>query len=250
MIDVSILIPVKDEAENILSVAAEVTAAMSVHSWSWECLWVDDGSADSSPAVLRQLAESDVRHRYLSLETNTGQSAALWAGFKEAGGKILATIDGDGQNDPADIPRLVEMVISGKADMANGYRMRRRDTVVKRLSSRIANSFRNAVTGNTVRDVGCSTRAFRRECVEYLPRFSGMHRFLPTLVAMQGFTLSEIPVNHRPRLRGKSKYGINNRLWVGLLDTFGVWWLRKRSFSYSIKTMSRNPGEASRSFRP
>lgn len=239
MIDISIIVPIKNEAENIATVAGEIGSAMSSRAWTWECIWVDDGSTDESLSLLRRLAEEDPRHRYISFEKNSGQSAALCAGFTEATGKVIATIDGDGQNDPSDIPPLAEMVLSGKADMANGYRAKRRDTIVRKLSSRIANAFRNAVTGKTVRDVGCSTRAFRRECAENLPHFAGMHRFFPSLVAMQGFTLAEAPVNHRPRLRGLSKYGIQNRLWVGLLDTFGVWWLRRRSFSYRVSDRSK-----------
>ncbi len=232
--EVSIIIPVKDEAENIETVAGEVADVMASRTWSWECLWVDDGSKDETLSLLGAVSAKDPHHRYISFRRNAGQSAAFWAGFREARGAVLVTMDGDGQNDPRDIPALVEMVCSGRTDMANGYRARRRDSVVRKISSRVANSFRNWVTGKTVRDVGCSTRALRRECVEYLPRFAGMHRFLPTLVAMQGFRISETPVNHRPRMKGKSKYSINNRLWVGLFDIFGVFWLRKRSFHFEI----------------
>lgn len=244
MIDVSIVIPVKDEAESIAAVARELNSVMSRTPWTWECIWVDDGSADESLSLIEAMALEDTHHRFISFEKNAGQSAAFWAGFREAKGKVLATMDGDGQNDPADIPFLVEIVLSGRADMANGYRQKRRDNLVRRISSRIANGFRNLVTGKTVRDVGCSTRSFRRECVKDLPRFAGMHRFLPSLVSMRGFTLAEAPVNHRPRLQGASKYGIGNRLWVGLLDTFGVWWLRRRAFSYRIAR--RSESEAAR----
>ena len=237
-IDLSIVIPLKDESENIGPLADELTGVLEDHPWSWECVWVDDGSTDGSLLILKSLVQKNPRHRYISFEKNAGQSAAFWAGFQAARGKTLATIDGDGQNDPAGIPPLVEMVESGECDMANGYRARRKDTLVRKLSSRIANAFRNWVTGKTVRDVGCSTRVFRRECVESLPQFKGMHRFLPTLVALRGFRLAEAPVNHRPRVHGKTKYSINNRLWVGLADTFGVLWIRKRAFHYNIKSQS------------
>ncbi len=229
-VDLSVIIPVKDEAENILDLARELSETMDAHAWAWECIWVNDGSSDDSQSILDGLVQQDSRHRYVAFESNAGQSAALWAGFKEARGAILATIDGDGQNDPRDIPRLVHMITSGQVDMANGYRIRRQDSLTRKVSSWVANAFRNAVTGRTVRDVGCSTRAFKRECFECLPHFAGMHRFLPTLIALQGFRLGEYPVNHRPRLRGRSKYNISNRLWVGLLDTMGVFWLRKRAF--------------------
>ena len=233
-VDVSVIIPVRDEAENIQSLAGELSEVMEGHPWSWECIWINDGSSDDTQSILEDVARGDIRHRYIVFESNAGQSAAFWAGFKESRGAILATIDGDGQNDPRDIPRLVELIGSGQVDMANGYRIRRKDSLTRKVSSWIANAFRNAVTGRTVRDVGCSTRAFKRECVECLPLFAGMHRFLPTLVGLQGYRLGEFPVNHRPRLRGKSKYNISNRLWVGLLDTLGVFWLRKRAFRFVV----------------
>ena len=155
-IDLSIVIPLKDESENISPLADELTGVLERHPWPWECVWVDDGSADGSLLILERLVQEDPRHRYLSFEKNAGQSAAFWAGFRAARGATLATIDGDGQNDPAGIPSLMEMVESGECDMANGYRARRQDTLVRKLSSRVANSFRNWVTGKTVRDVGFS----------------------------------------------------------------------------------------------
>lgn len=233
-IDVSIIIPIKDEEDNIDPLANELTSVLEKQAWSWECIWIDDGSIDKSPVLIEKLTESDTRHRCITFEKNAGQSAALWAGFRASRGQILSTIDGDGQNDPADIPRFVDMILSGQADMVNGYRVKRMDNLVRKISSRIANAFRNWVTGKTVRDVGCSTRAFRRACVTQLPLFSGMHRFLPTLVTMQGFRLDEAPANHRPRLQGRTKYNIRNRLWIGLIDSFGVLWLKKRSFNYTI----------------
>lgn len=231
--EVSVVIPVKDEEDNVHMVARQVSAALGESPWSWECLWVDDGSTDGTLEALKDVAARDRRHRFISFGTNKGQSAAFWAGFHESRGRIIATIDGDGQNDPSDLPGLISQVLSGRCDMANGYRGKRQDTFVRKASSRIANAFRNAVTGRTVRDVGCSTRAFRRECVGALVPFRGMHRFMPTLVAMAGFRLDEREVAHHPRLNGTSKYGIGNRLWVGLFDTFGVFWLRKRHFALS-----------------
>jgi len=236
-IDISIVIPVRNEADNIMFLAKELESAMEQFK-EWECIWVDDGSSDGSLDVLRELASSNRRHRYISFEQNAGQSAASCAGFLQARAAIIATIDGDGQNDPADIPGLFKMVQSGAADMANGYRANRQDSLEKKISSILGNGFRTWLTGKTVRDAGCSTRVFRRECVEFLPRFAGMHRFLPTLAAMQSFRLSETPVNHRPRVKGLSKYSIRNRLWVSLVDMFGVLWLKKRTFHYEIKVSS------------
>jgi dolichol-phosphate mannosyltransferase len=235
-VDVSIIIPIFNEAENIAPLAREIRAAMESGPWSWECVWVDDGSTDGTAQALMHSLQSDPGHRYIGFAANAGQSAALLAGFREAAGAWLATLDGDGQNDPADIPRLLDSMSRQGVDMVNGYRASRRDSLVRRASSRIANFFRNLLTGKTVRDVGCSTRVMRKECADLLPQFAGMHRFLPTLVAMYGFTLAEEPVNHRPRRTGRTKYGIGNRLWVGILDLFGVWWLRKRKCVYTLKT--------------
>lgn len=234
-IDVSVIIPVKNEAGNIPQLAAEIDAVMNQLDWEWECLWIDDGSTDESLSALESVVQENPHHRCLSFAQNAGQSAALWAGFRESGGRFLITLDGDGQNDPADIPRLMTALLRDSADMVNGYRKRRKDNWVRKLSSKVANGFRNLTTGNTVRDTGCSTRALRRECVEHLPNFKGMHRFLPTLVRMGGFRITEVPVNHRPRAHGKTKYSINNRLWVGLYDIFGVMWLQQRAFRYEIR---------------
>jgi dolichol-phosphate mannosyltransferase len=241
MLDISIIIPIKDEIANITPLAEEVNRVMGSQPWSWECLWVDDGSTDGSLDEVRAVTASHPRHRFISFEKNAGQSAALWAGFKESKGRIIATLDGDRQNDPTDLPSLIEILLESlEVDMVNGYRHKREDSFIRKMSSRIANGFRNLTTGKSVRDVGCSTRAFRRECMENLPLFKGMHRFLPTLVAMNGFRLTEVPVKHRPRLRGKTKYNINNRLWVGLYDVFGVMWVRKRGFHYRIGLSSEN----------
>ena len=195
---------------------------------------MDDGSTDQGLVLLKRLAESDARYRHISFKRNAGNSAALWAGFQASKGQILATLDSDGQNDPADIPHFVEMVQSDQADMIQGYRVIRKDKLVRRLSSRIAHIFRTWITGEAVRDVGCATKAFNKACIAHLPLFAGMHRFLPILVAMQGFRVIEVPVNHRPRLRGQSKYNIRNRLWVGIADTLGVLWLKnhgRRAFA-------------------
>ncbi|MEZ4483187.1 MAG: glycosyltransferase family 2 protein [Syntrophotaleaceae bacterium] len=230
----SIVIPVKDECAQIFLLADEIDLAMKGVAWTWEVVWVDDGSTDGSLKELERLNAARPQHRYISFEVNAGQSAALHAGFGYAQGAIIAMLDGDGQNDPADLVPMVGMVEDGRADMVNGYREKRQDSLVRLVASRIANFARNSMTGRTVRDVGCSTRVFRRECVEDLPTFKGMHRFLPSLVAIKGYSLAEIPVNHRPRLFGQTKYSINNRLWVGLADLFGVLWFRKRHIHYQV----------------
>jgi len=228
-IDVSIIVPVKDEEENISILANEINEAMKNVNLSWECIWIDDGSTDTTAATLKKLNEEDFRHRCLLLVRNFGQSAALSVGFQNARGDIVATLDGDGQNDPADIPRLIEVLQKNEVDMVNGIRHKRHDSFMRKISSRIANNFRDWVTGDKVTDVGCSVRVFRFKCVKRIPLFRGMHRFFPTLVRMQGYTrIIESPVNHRPRMRGKTKYGIQNRLWVGLADLAAVKWMQKR----------------------
>ncbi|MCX7816354.1 MAG: glycosyltransferase family 2 protein [Syntrophales bacterium] len=234
--EVSIVIPVKDEAENIEVLAAEINAVMGSQFDIWECIWVDDGSSDETPLILERIAREDPHHRFVQLSRNFGQSAALFVGFKKARGDIIVTLDGDGQNDPSDIPRLVGLLMERNVDMVNGVRLERHDSLVRKISSWIANNFRNWATGDRVTDVGCSLRAFRSYCVTHLPLFKGMHRFFPTLVRMAGYTkIIETPVNHRQRLRGKTKYGIRNRLWVGLVDIFGVKWMQKRFVFPSVK---------------
>ena len=238
-IDISIIIPIKDEQDNIFRLGQEVTNALSSTDWTWECLWIDDGSQDDSLARLKELHQKDKRHKFVQLEQNYGQSAAMFVGFKQAKGEILVTLDGDGQNDPNDIPRLVKFLHKQGAHMVNGWRKNRRDSLVRKISSRIGNGFRNLITRDNIKDVGCSIRAFRRKCVQDIFLFRGMHRFLPTLVRINGYTkILEIPVNHRPRQFGQSKYGISNRLWVGLMDTLAVLWMRLRKVNPKIKTCS------------
>jgi len=235
---VSIIVPVKDEADCIVELADEIGAAFGGTDWSWECLWIDDGSADETLDRLRAVCESDAHHHFIAHDGNYGQSAALMTGFLNARGRVLATLDGDLQNDPADLPRLIRMLEASDFDMVNGVRARRQDSWLRIVSSRIANAFRNRLSGATATDVGCSVRAFRRDCVEGIPLFRGMHRFLPTLVAMRGWRVTEVSVSHRLRAHGRTSYGVHNRLWVGILDTFGVRWLASRSVKPRIRESS------------
>lgn len=237
---VSIVVPVYNEADNISILGDEINAAMAGVPWSWECVWVDDGSTDTTVSEIERLvAACPERHRYVLLARNFGQAAAMYAGFRSAAAPVIVTMDGDGQNDPADIPKLVERLFETGADLVNGVRQKRKDNLVRKISSKIANAFRNWVTGESVTDVGCSLRAFKAEFVKDVVLFKGMHRFLPTLMRLNGCSsVVEIPVNHRPRKRGVSKYGINNRLWVGLLDTFGIKWLKMRAVRPEIGRVS------------
>jgi len=182
--------------------------------------------------VMRELAAEDPRVRVGALDGNHGQSAALDAGFRRARGEVLATLDADLQNDPADLPRLLTAL--DRADVVNGVRQGRLDGWVRRVSSRIANRFRNWATGDAVTDVGCSLRVMRAEYVRRVKLFRGLHRFLPTLLRMEGARVTELPVSHRPRVHGRSKYGIGNRLFAGLHDVFAVRWMQSRVLRYRV----------------
>lgn len=225
----SIIIPLRDERDNIPRLAREIQSVLDSKPYLWECLWVDDGSSDGTLVLLRRMCARDPRHKYISLTQNFGQAAALFTGFRYARGDILATMDGDGQNDPRDIPVLVERLLHSNLHMINGIRRHRRDSLIKKASSRIANAFRNWLNRERVTDVGCALRVFRRFCVNDIPYFHGMHRFLPTLIRTIGYDrMIEMPVHHRDRWHGKTKYGINNRVWRGLIDTFVVRWMQSR----------------------
>src|SRR5262245_5367488 len=175
-IDVSVVIPVRDEALNIDPLGAEIDAAMRATPWSWECVWVDDGSADGTLTELIRLHSVDPHHRFVQLDGHCGQSAALGIGFAYARGAMIAMRGGDGQNDPADLPRLVALAIDKDLDLVDSYRERSRFGAVRRISSRFANAFRNRLTGENVRDVGCSVRVMRRGCLDGILVFKGMHR--------------------------------------------------------------------------
>jgi dolichol-phosphate mannosyltransferase len=225
--EISIVIPVYNEEENLPLLAAEIHGALRPLGRSYEVIYVDDGSTDGSPGVLLELAREDPATRVIRQRRNSGQTAALDAGFRFARGGIVVTLDADLQNDPADIPRLLA-AMDGGYDVVSGVRTHRRDTWVRKASSRIANRVRNRLTRDNVTDVGCTLRACRAEFLRAVPLFTGMHRFLPTLLKMAGARTTEIPVNHRPRLHGQPKYNISNRLWRALADLFAVRWMQKR----------------------
>jgi len=233
---VSVMIPVYNEEESLATLHRELDAALASIAGGAEIVFVDDGSKDRSLAVLREIAAKDPRVRVVVLDGNHGQTAAFAAGFDAVRGEITVTLDADLQNDPADIPRLVAKMDAEGADVVNGVRMKRRDSWVRLVSSRVANRARNWVTNESVTDVGCSLRAMRTEYVKRVRLFRNMHRFLPTLLRMEGATkIVEMPVAHRERRYGVSKYGIGNRLWVGIVDLFGVRWMQARHFRVRVK---------------
>jgi dolichol-phosphate mannosyltransferase len=225
--EVSVIVPVYNEEENVPILQSELSAGL--RGIDYEIIFVDDGSADRT--VERIEAAPNVR--VIRFEKNAGQSAALYAGLQAACGETLVLIDGDLQNDPADIPRLLGEIARG-ADLVCGYRAQRRDTRVKRLTSRIANAVRSRYTKDGVRDTGCTLKAMRRECITALVPFKGMHRFIPALVKGAGYRLVEIPVNHRQRRFGQTKYGLGNRAVRATIDMFGVRWLLSRRLNYKV----------------
>lgn len=230
------VVPVFEERDNLEPLHRELSAALAEVKGGVELVYVDDGSRDGSAEVLADLAKRDERVRVLSFAENAGQSAAFAAGFEAARGEVVATLDADLQNDPADLPRLLA-ALDG-ADVVNGARQGRRDGLVRRISSRIGNGFRNWVTHESVSDVGCSLRVMRASYLRRVKLHRGMHRFLPTLLRLEGARVTELPVRHRPRRHGRSKYGIANRLFVGLADVFAVRWMQKRQLRWRV----REPG--------
>jgi glycosyltransferase involved in cell wall biosynthesis len=225
---VSVVVPLFNEEENVPILQGELTAALS--GLDYEIIFVDDGSTDGT---VRKIAP-DPRVRLLQFERNAGQSAAMYAGLNSVRGDVAVLIDGDLQNDPADIPRLLAEIERG-ADLVCGYRAQRKDTVVKRITSRVANFVRSRFTKDGVRDTGCTLKAMKHECVSALLPFKGMHRFIPALVKGAGYCLVEIPVNHRPRKFGLSKYGLGNRALRATTDMFGVRWLLSRRLNFKVR---------------
>lgn len=225
--DLAIVIPVFNEEENVLPLRDEVAAALERHPHPWELVFVDDASTDTTWARIAEARRRDRRVRGLRHTRNAGQSAAVWTGFQHTTAPVLATLDGDRQNDPAELPRLLALL--DEVDFVCGDRSANRlDSGLRRLSSSVARWARRRVLGHSFRDTGCALRVFRRQCLEGVPGFNGLHRFLPILVAAGGWRTREIPVTHRPRVAGESKYGVWNRAWRGLYDLVGVGWYLKR----------------------
>lgn len=232
-IDVSVVIPAYNERDNLAPLLEEVRAALDGLGLGYEVLFVDDGSTDGSDRVLRDLRAADPRVRVVSLARNAGQSAAMDAGFRRASGDVVVTLDADLQNDPADIPLLLAALDGW--DAAVGVRVRRRDNLVRRASSRVANFVRNRLSEESIVDTGCSLKAFRRAALSRIVLYDGMHRFLPTLLRMEGYRVREVPVEHRARRHGRSKYGIGNRLVPSFVDLLAVRWMKRRKLRYEVK---------------
>jgi glycosyltransferase involved in cell wall biosynthesis len=234
IVDLSVVIPVYNEEENLPPLWAELRGVLEGLGRTFEVVFVDDGSHDRSAEIVRGFREADPRVRLVRLKANAGETAATDAGFKAAVGSIVVTMDADLQNDPADLPVLLAQLDTW--DAATGWRVDRGegDTWVRRLSSRVANRIRNAISDETIQDSGCTYRAFRRECLRDLALYRGFHRFIPTLLRMRGFRVIEVPVRNRPRRFGQSKYGIMNRAFVAFADLLVVRWMKSRLLRYQI----------------
>ena len=231
--ELSMVIPAYNERESIVPLFTELREALAGVGRSYEIVAVDDGSRDGTGEWLVREATRDPRVVPLLLAANSGQSAALAAGIRRARGAVIVTMDADLQNDPADLPLLLAAL--EHADVVSGVRRERHDNWLRRVSSRIANGVRRSVLGDPLTDIGCSFKAYRREALEGIPLFVGAHRFLPALCMFRGARLVEVPLSHRARRHGTSKYGVGNRLWRGIYDLVGVRWLRSRMLNYREK---------------
>ena len=231
--ELSIVIPIHNEVESLPHLFPELYDVLVSLSQPFEILCVDDGSTDRSFEVLLEWQAKLPAIRIIKLCARSGKTAAMDAGFRKAQGRVVVTLDADLQDDPDDIPRLLAELPG--YDMVIGWRRRRIDTWLKRLESRIANRFRSYITGDRVHDIGCFLKVCRKEMLNCIRLYDGMHRFLPILCELEGGLVKEVPVNHRPRRFGQSKYGISNRLWRGLYDLMAVRWMQKRRLQYKIE---------------
>jgi dolichol-phosphate mannosyltransferase len=230
---ISFVIPVYNEESNLDQLIKELSQVADGLGHDYEILFVDDGSNDRSLDTIKKLADLNNRVRYLALACNSGQSAALYAGFQQASGDVVITLDADLQNDPADIPKLLQFY--GEYDMVNGWRANRQDTAWKKFGSRIGNFVRNRLTWEAISDTGCSLKVMRADMLKRIRMYRGLHRFLPTMMRLEGARLIEVPVNHRPRLRGVSKYGNLKRGLEGLYDVMVVRWMIRSRLKIEIR---------------
>jgi len=226
---VSVVVPVRNEASNITPLVGEIAAALD-RRWRFEVVYVNDGSSDGTAAELRTLMAERPWLRQVRHAQSCGQSAALHSGIAAARAPVIVTLDGDGQNDPAFLPKLIEALEAGRprVGLIAGQRVGRKASGFKKFQSRIANGVRNAILRDGTRDTGCGLKAFYRDLFLALPYFDGLHRFLPALVKRDGYQIGYVDVVDRPRLHGESNYGMWDRLWIGIMDLFGVWWLVRR----------------------
>ncbi|MBU6461805.1 MAG: glycosyltransferase family 2 protein [Bradyrhizobium sp.] len=236
-VSVSIVVPVRNEAGNVAPLIAEITAALDGR-WVYEIIYVNDGSTDATVDHLAAAMKQRGNLRQINHAVSSGQSAAIRSGVRAARGAIVATLDGDGQNNPAFLPALIAAIEQGgdRVGLAAGQRVGRKDTGFKKIQSRIANGVRAAILRDGTRDTGCGLKAFRREVFLAMPYFDGLHRFLPALVRREGYEIAYVDVADRPRRSGVSNYGFFDRLWIGIMDVAGVWWLIRRKKPTPVAT--------------
>jgi glycosyltransferase involved in cell wall biosynthesis len=231
-VEISVVVPVFNEEENLPLLMPKLVKILNQIEPAYEMIFVDDGSSDRSRDILKQMVTQYPSLRIIGLKENRGLSTALMAGMKEARGNWIITLDSDLQNDPEDIPKLIAYL--DRYDMATGWRQKRRDTWLKKISSTIANAIRNWLSGEAINDSACTLRAFKKDCLKDIFVFNGMHRFLSTLVKMEGYRIIEVPVSHHPRRFGQSKYNIRNRMWRAFIDLLVVRWMKRRRIRYEI----------------
>lgn len=229
----SVVIPLKNEEENIHDLISELEPVMKKLNEPWELICIDDGSTDDTLSILKDLSKQKNYLRTIVFNKNYGQSSAFDAGFRLAKGEYIITLDGDRQNDPTDIPKLLELIKD--CDLVCGQRKKRKDPWTKKIISKLANAVRSRFCQDGVSDTGCSLKAYRRSCFEKIKMFHGMHRFLPALFLMEGFKIKEVPVNHRERVKGKTKYNFFNRSFNTVSDMFAVRWMNNRRLQYKIE---------------
>lgn len=232
MIKYSVVIPLKNEADNIVSLIEELEPVMNALNHPWELICINDGSTDATKEILCTLAKQKKFLNLVHFTQNFGQSSAFDAGFRKAKGEFVITLDGDRQNDPQDIPKMVEAAT--KYDLVCGVRTNRKDPWHKKITSKIANFMRSRLCHDHVQDTGCSLKVYRTECLKKIKMYNGMHRFLPALFSIEGFSIKEIPVHHRPRTQGVTKYNFFNRSFKPIVDMLAVRWMRKRQLHYKI----------------
>lgn len=230
---ISVVIPIYNEKDSIEPLFKELLPVMESFELPYEIVCVDDGSSDGSSELLKSYSQNNAKIRHIKFKTNSGQTAAFDAGFRAARGGIIVTLDSDLQNDPNDIPKVIEALES--ADVVCGWRWKRNDPFIKKISSKIANYVRNWLNREDIKDTGCSLKAFRRPVIERFKLYKGLHRFFPTLAKMEGFKVTQVKVNHRERQFGISKYGVMNRVFRALADAFAIRWMQKRIIRYELE---------------
>jgi len=234
VMDLSVVIPTYNEQETVMALLDRLAETFDAMDLAVEVVMVDDGSTDETRAILVEQKKTRPWLRVIALDRNHGQTCAMAAGFKHAKAGVIATLDADLQNDPMEIPRLMDM-LGEDCDMVTGWRVKRDDPWLRLVSTRVANGVRNKLSGETIHDSACSLKVYKRKCVENLFLYNGMHRFMPTLVKMQGFTVKEVPVTHNARYAGQAKYGMWNRVFRAFIDLLAVRWMKKRYLYYSTE---------------